>query len=115
MRRLFSVDGPLPPIFLPICAAIVAVAAIKGPAVAAELSAPVTKAYMVYIPQQDGYGLADCLLAKRACGKVVADSWCSANGHGRALAWGSTNDMTATISKAAIKPPANAIAVSCSE
>ena len=115
MRRLFSVDGPLPPIFLPICAAIIAITAMKSPAAAAKLRANNVKTAMIYIPQADGYGLTDCLTAKLACGRIVADSWCSVHGHGRALAWGSTSDITASITTVATKPPANAIAVSCSE
>lgn len=40
------------------------------------------------IAANDGYGLEDCLAASRECGQVVADAWCEAHGHVRALAFG---------------------------
>ena len=40
------------------------------------------------IAVNDGYGLADCLVAGNECGQVVADAWCEAHGHGHALAFG---------------------------
>ena len=36
----------------------------------------------------DGYGLEDCLSAGGECGRVVADAWCEAHGHGHALSFG---------------------------
>jgi hypothetical protein len=40
------------------------------------------------VATNDGYGLEDCLAAGSECGRVVADAWCEANGHGHALAYG---------------------------
>jgi hypothetical protein len=40
------------------------------------------------VAANDGYGLEDCLAAGNECGRVVADAWCEANGHGHALAYG---------------------------
>ena len=39
------------------------------------------------VAANDGYGLEECL-AGSECGRVVADSWCEAHGHGHALAFG---------------------------
>lgn len=51
------------------------------------------------IPASDGYGVADCLLQGRECGRVVADAWCEAHGFARAASFGRANpeDVTATV------------------
>ncbi|MGE3246049.1 MAG: hypothetical protein AB7F96_03245 [Beijerinckiaceae bacterium] len=117
LRRLFTQDGPLPPILLPLGGALLALAVARGSA-HAETVAPAaeSKTYTFFIAQNDGYGLSDCLTSTRACGRVVADSWCSAHGYGAATAWGRTDDMTASTGTPAIKaPPKGQIAVTCSE
>jgi hypothetical protein len=40
------------------------------------------------VKANDGYGLEDCLSEGGECGRVVADAWCEAHGHGHALAFG---------------------------
>lgn len=40
------------------------------------------------VAANDGYGLEDCLAAGSECGRVVADAWCEAHGHGHALNFG---------------------------
>ncbi len=45
------------------------------------------------VAANDGYGLEDCLAAGNECGRVVADAWCEANGHGHALAYGSRSSL----------------------
>ena len=77
------------------------------------------------IPAADGYGISECFDAGRDCGRVVADAWCEAHGHGRAEAFGKAEDITAAITSnkdvAAIKLPENpapeggAIVVKCAE
>lgn len=133
MRRLFSHDGPLPPVLLPLGGALLALAVARGPAQAEPVStafvapkaslralakpaAPVpAKTKTFFISQKDGYGLSDCLTNGEACGRVVADSWCSAHGWGAAMAWGSTNDMTASVAGPAKATPKDHIAVTCAE
>lgn len=133
MRRLFSIDGPLPPILLPIGGALLALALSRGPAQADPVLAigpapkltmrvnslpapsPVQKTHTFFIAQKDGYGLSDCLLSGAACGQVVANSWCSAHGWGLAKVWGSTNDMTASTAGDAKAPPKDHIALTCAE
>ena len=67
------------------------------------------------ISDQEGYGLLECLTQKDECGKIVADSWCAAHGHGAARAFGRADDVTASIEAkatgASIQP--DAAIVSC--
>lgn len=55
-----------------------------------------TAAATYVIADQDGYGMLDCLIQKSDCGKIVADSWCEAHGHGPARAFGRAEDITAS-------------------
>ena len=48
------------------------------------------------ISDQEGYGLLECLMGNADCGKIVADSWCAAHGHGAARAYGRADDVTAS-------------------
>jgi hypothetical protein len=50
------------------------------------------------IAAADGYGVEDCLAEAGECGRVVADAWCEAHGHGSAIAFGPAEDVTETIS-----------------
>jgi hypothetical protein len=47
------------------------------------------------IAANDGYGVQDCLGEGGECGRVVADAWCEAHGHGAALAFGRAGDVAA--------------------
>jgi hypothetical protein len=40
------------------------------------------------VAANDGYGVEDCLGEGGECGRVVADAWCEAHGHGAALTFG---------------------------
>jgi hypothetical protein len=66
------------------------------------------------ISDQEGYGLLECLTGKDDCGKIVADSWCAAHGHGAARAFGRADDVTASTDVAAtgasIRPDAAIVA-----
>lgn len=118
MRRLFSIDGPLPPILLPLGAAIIALAAARGPAHAQETPAahasPKTASFV--IAQAEGYGIADCFRSGSSCGQVVSDSWCETNGWGKAIAWGAAEDMTASLGTSApVKATKGSFVVTCGE
>jgi hypothetical protein len=63
----------------------------------------------------DGYGLAECISQKRDCGKIVADSWCEAHGHGPAMAFGGAEDVTGAISASSKSPAPGAAMVSCAD
>lgn len=69
------------------------------------------------IADHEGYGVVECLTQKKDCGKIVADSWCEAHGHGPALAFGRADDLTASIGPAASRSAADAGAavVACGE
>jgi len=44
-----------------------------------------------------GYGVEDCLAEAGECGRVVADAWCEAHGHGAAISFGRADDVTGAI------------------
>jgi hypothetical protein len=68
------------------------------------------------VDASEGYGVQDCLGGEGDCGRVVADAWCEAHGHGAALAFGKTDDVTGAI-KASMpsKMPSGAYFVTCGE
>ena len=51
------------------------------------------EAHSFLIAANDGYGVQDCLGEGGECGRVVADAWCEAHGHGAALAFGRAHDV----------------------
>lgn len=71
------------------------------------------------VPSADGYGVAECLISHRACGQVVADTWCEAHGYTRAVSFRQTrpDEMTGAVQKASLATGASAnelpIAVTC--
>jgi len=66
------------------------------------------------ISDQEGYGLTECLTRKADCGKIVADSWCAAHGHGAARTFGRANDVSASVdvhaARASSEPDAAVVA-----
>ena len=69
------------------------------------------------LSDEDGYGVLDCLTQKASCGKIVADAWCEAHGHGAAQAFGRADDITASVGPSApreTRRPGAAV-VSCAE
>ncbi len=66
------------------------------------------EAHSFLIAANDGYGVQDCLGEGGECGRVVADAWCEAHGHGAALAFGRADDGAGAIRIAApAATPAN--------
>lgn len=68
------------------------------------------------VPAADGYGVADCLISGKACGQVVADSWCEAQGYARAVSFRQTtaDEVTGTVQKAALAVPKDQpISITC--
>jgi hypothetical protein len=109
MRGTFALDGALPHYFLPLVAAILALASMKDQARAQE--GPVFT-----VAASEGYGVAECLVSRGQCGQVVADAWCEAHGYGRAMAFGLADDVTASIGKASLASPSNgAVIIRCAE
>lgn len=61
------------------------------------------------IPVNDGYGVAACADTDAACGKVVADAWCEAQGFRRSASVGPADvDTTGSI-----QPSRRRMAVTC--
>ena len=66
---------------------------------------------------EDGYGISECLRSGDLCGRVIADSWCEAHGHARALAFGSAADLTGAIPGAepVVKASDGDVVIRCGE
>lgn len=77
-------------------------------------AAPETKDFI--LPADDGYGMNDCLGETGACGQMIADAWCKANGLAKSIAYGPIDpaEITASISTAKISHTApTAYSVTC--
>jgi hypothetical protein len=48
------------------------------------------------IPANDGYGIAECLMPGVACGETLANAWCEAHGLSKSVAYGPSDDVTAS-------------------
>lgn len=75
----------LPPLIVPLLATALLFAAGAGSARAANT---------FVIADGEGYGIMDCLTDGKSCGRVVADAWCEAHGHGAATSYGRASDIT---------------------
>ncbi len=96
--------------FAPLLAGLLAATGVSA------VEAPAKPRPLYVIADGDGYGLVDCVLERRECGKFVADSWCEAHGHRAAVAFGPAEDVTATIKDAAPqKATADAAVVACAD
>ena len=69
----------------------------------------------VYIIPAGGYSVDECLAKSAACGRVVANAWCEANGHGAARAFGAASDVTFSTTVEAKAPPRDAVVVACAD
>ena len=87
------------PAIMPFLVTVVLGAASTNPAQAQE-------GHLFIIAAAEGYGVEDCLAEGGDCGRVVADAWCEAHGHGAAISFGLADDVTGAIptSVAAGKP-----------
>jgi len=102
--------GLLPRIAVPLLAGLLALAASQNNAAAASRT--------FVISPSEGYGVQECLSNGKTCGKIVADAWCEAHGHGAAQAYGKAEDITASIpsdSGLTEKPDPKALLVSCGD
>jgi hypothetical protein len=71
------------------------------------------KTFMV--PAADGYGVAECLTSNRACGQVVADSWCEAQGYVKAASFRQilAEELANGVQKASLGSRAQPVAITC--
>ncbi|MFO1136605.1 MAG: hypothetical protein U1E30_15615 [Rhodoblastus sp.] len=81
----------LPRIILPLMAGL-ALVAIAG---RSQVQAADRNSFV--INDNEGYGITECLTNGSACGRVVADAWCEAHGHGVAVAFGRADDVTGAV------------------
>jgi hypothetical protein len=67
------------------------------------------------VPAADGYGFAECLISNRACGQVVADSWCEAQGYVKALSFRQimAEELANGVQKASLGPKEQPVAITC--
>lgn len=80
--------------------------------------APASSEKSFLIPSSDGYGVGDCLTsAGSACGQVVADAWCEAQGYATAATFGlaAAEDYTGAIDLPAAKPTERPIRITCQD
>ncbi len=81
----------LPRIILPLMAGL-ALVAIAG---RSQVQAADRNSFV--INDNEGYGITECPTNGSACGRVVADAWCEAHGHGVAVAFGRADDVTGAV------------------
>lgn len=93
----------LPRVLLPLLAGLLALAATRNAPLAAELK-PAANIYVM--PEDDGYGLTECIALGGACARIVADAWCEAHGHAQAISFGPAEDATGAIAETASTKPA---------
>jgi hypothetical protein len=97
------------PAFLPFLISFALVAGHAAPGRAAD-----SRSFI--LAESEGYGVQDCLGGEGGCGQVVADAWCEAHGHGPALSFGRTDDVTGAIATpASSKIPSGAYFITCGE
>ena len=67
------------------------------------------------VPAADGYGVAECLISSQACGQVVADTWCEAQGYTKAVSFRQTapDELTGSVQKASLSVKEPPIAITC--
>jgi hypothetical protein len=77
-------------------------------------SGPALAGKTLIVPGNDGYGLSECLSEGQACGRVVADAWCEANGLGKSISFGraAPEDVTGSVVPASTRT-IDAFVVTC--
>ncbi|MGL4323738.1 MAG: hypothetical protein ACRCTD_06805 [Beijerinckiaceae bacterium] len=60
------------------------------PLATAQTAAPRAEPRTFMMPDNDGYGVGECLAAGPAsgCGRIVADAWCESKGYAKAVTFG---------------------------
>ena len=70
------------------------------------------------IPSSDGYGVGECLTSPgSACGQVVANAWCEAQGYAVANAFGmaAAEEYTGAVDLPVSKPAERPIRITCQD
>ena len=71
------------------------------------------------VTDDNGYGISECMKPGMDCGRVIADAWCEAHGHGHASAYGLGDDVTGATKVSAgpatpVAPPGSVI-INCGD
>ena len=106
-----SLDAGPTPLLLALGAALLS-AALAAPAAAQSGALP--KGVYI-IPANGGYGVDECVAKSAECGRVVANAWCEANGHGKVKAFGSASDITFSAGAPVKAPPRDSIVIACGD
>lgn len=69
----------------------------------------------VYVIPAGGYSVDECVAKSTDCGRVVANAWCEANGHGAARAFGVASDVTFSADARIKSPPPDAVVIACAD
>lgn len=99
----------LPRVVAPLLGALLIIAASQHVARAAQDG-------VFVISDTEGYGVMDCLVEGKSCGRIVADAWCEAHGYAAARSFGPASDVTASTpasTKAATRIAPGAVIVAC--
>ncbi|MFO1148917.1 MAG: hypothetical protein U1E62_11135 [Alsobacter sp.] len=106
----------LRPVLLASLAAVAAAALSLSSAMTTSGPARAEGGHSLVIPANDGYGMGECLLEGKACGRVIADAWCEAQGFGKSESFGPADptEVTASLAtKAAPQTAPKAFTVTC--
>lgn len=98
---------------LGVCLVQAAVAGTEGQTPA---KATVEKTFL--IPSSDGYGVGDCLTTPgSACGQVVANAWCEAQGYAAAGSYGvaAADEYTGALEQPVATPTERPIRITCQD
>lgn len=106
-RKLRTNVGPIPNLLALGAAALLALSATGAIAQSPQPG--------VYFMPAGGYSVDECLAKSAECGRVVANAWCEANGHGKARAYGSASDITFSAGVEVKAPPRNTIVIACAD
>ena len=68
-----------------------------------------------HVPANDGYGVGECLSTGNACGRMIADAWCEAQGFVRATEFGraAPEEVTGSIVLVSTASPEPPVAITC--
>jgi hypothetical protein len=95
------------------CAAALIAAGLSVSLLGTEASQAAPSASATFIvPANDGYGVGECTASSATCGKVVADSWCEAQGYGHSESFGVADaaDVTGSVGAGPVDRP---ISITC--
>jgi hypothetical protein len=79
------------------------------------VSAKASQDHVLIVPADDGYGFGECLMTKSACGAIVADAWCKANGLKASEAFGRAEDFAPASGQRLAEAASGSFFVACGD